>query len=276
MWCSLDRRALADYVARQIGNFFPDRVFLTDLPQFVNPALERVEYCFSRVRLKGFYDSDGPRFNHLHCDQYAIFLYYLANSAFRESPGHPIADKAYALNKALNGLDAYYEVELPDIFAVQHPVGTVLGRANYADYFIAYQNCTVGANLTGDYPAFGKGVVMYGGSRIIGKTHVGNNSLVSTGAILIDGGDLPADSVLHGIYPRQYHSRTKHEVVREIFGVSAVEELKQALKDEGYKEVDSLTVCESGHGNQIIQFGVRSVEVGPLAGIPEVIAALVS
>ena len=25
-------------------------------------------------------------------------------------------------------LDAFYEVELPDVFAVQHPVGTVLGR----------------------------------------------------------------------------------------------------------------------------------------------------
>ena len=65
--------------------------------------------------------------------------------------------------------------ELPNVFAVQHPVGTVLGRASYSDYFMAYQNCTVGANLKGDFPSFGKCAVMYGGSRIIGKTAIGNN-----------------------------------------------------------------------------------------------------
>ena len=82
--------------------------------------------------------------------------------------------------------------ELPDVFAVQHPVGTVLGRATYSDYFICYHNCTVGANLDNDYPSFGRGVVMYGGSRVIGKTVVGDNSFVSTGAIVIDGGTLRA------------------------------------------------------------------------------------
>ena len=135
-------------------------------------------------------------------------------------PAIPIADKAYALNKALHALDAFYEVELPDVFAVQHPVGTVLGRATYSDYFICYHNCTVGANLDNDYPAFGRGVVMYGGSRVIGKTVIGDNSFVSTGAIVIDGGKCEPDSVLHGIYPNARRSRTGRNVMRDIFGVS--------------------------------------------------------
>ena len=64
----------------------------------------------------------------------------------------------------MHAVDAFYEVQLPDVFAVQHPVGTVLGRANYSDYFICYHNCTVGANLDNDYPSFGRGIVMYGGA----------------------------------------------------------------------------------------------------------------
>jgi serine O-acetyltransferase len=216
---SLDRSDLAVYVRKQLENLFPDAADLSDLPILVDLALGRVEHCFSRVRLKGYFADGRPRFSHRHCDQYAIFLYYLSNSAFRERPGHPIADKAYALNKALHGLDAYYEVQLPDVFAVQHPVGTVLGRAGYSDYFICYHNCTVGANLDNDYPSFGRGVVMYGGSRIIGKTSVGDNSFVSTGSILINGGLLEPDSVLHGTHPNTGRSRTNRNVVRDIFGV---------------------------------------------------------
>ncbi len=219
MRLSLARTDLGLYVRRQFENLFPDGADLGDLQKFVDLALGRIEHCFSRVRLKGFFANGEARFSHWHSDQYAIFLYYLANSAFRERPGHPIADKAYALNKALHALDAFYEVELPEIFAVQHPVGTVLGRATYSDYFICYHNCTVGANLDNDYPAFGRGVVMYGGSRVIGKTAVGDNSFVSTGAIVIDGGACEPDSVLHGIYPNARRSRTERNVMRDIFGI---------------------------------------------------------
>jgi serine O-acetyltransferase len=217
---SLGHHELAVYVRRQFENLFPDGADLGDLPAFIDIALGRIEHCFSRVRLKGFFANGEARFSHWHSDQYAIFLYYLANTAFREKPGHPIADKAYALNKALHALDAFYEVELPDVFAVQHPVGTVLGRATYADYFICYHNCTVGANLENDYPSFGRGIVMYGGSRVIGKTAVGDNSFVSTGAIVIDGGALAGDSVLHGICPNARRSATSRNVVRDIFGVT--------------------------------------------------------
>jgi serine O-acetyltransferase len=218
---SLARTDLALYVRKQFENLFPDGTNLGDLPKLVELALGRVEHCFSRVRLKGFFADGEARFSHWHSDQYAIFLYYLANSAFREKPGHPIADKAYALNKALHALDAFYEVELPDVFAVQHPVGTVLGRATYSDYFICYHNCTVGANLDDDYPAFGRGVVMYGGSRVIGKTVVGDNSFVSTGAIVVDGGKYGPDSVLHGVHPNARRSAATRNVIRDIFGVSA-------------------------------------------------------
>src|SRR5438270_2621988 len=209
---SLSRTDLAQYVRKQFENTFPDATDLGDLPKFVDLALGRVEHCFSRVRLKGFFANGQASFSHWHCDQYAIFLYYLANSAFREKPGHPIADKAYALNKALHALDAFYEVELPDLFAVQHPVGTVLGRASYSDYFICYHNCTAGANLDNDYPSFGRGIVMYGGSRVIGRTSVGDNTFVSTGAIVIDGGPLEPNSVLHGTYPKAGRSRTDRDV----------------------------------------------------------------
>jgi serine O-acetyltransferase len=56
---------------------------------------------------------------------------------------------------------------------------------------------------------------------VIGKTAVGDNTFVSTGAIIIDGGALAADSVLHGIYPKAARSPTSRNVRRDIFGVDA-------------------------------------------------------
>ena len=44
-----------------------------------------------------------------------------------------IADKIYYLNKILHSVDIYHEVELPSTFFLEHPVGTVLGRAKYQD-----------------------------------------------------------------------------------------------------------------------------------------------
>lgn len=219
MRLSLPSPTLAAYVGRQMESLFPDGEGLGDLPRFVEIALERLEYCFSRLRLKGFYDADGPRFHHRHSDQYAIFLYYLSNTAFKERPGHPVAEKAYALNKALHACDLFYEVALPDIFALQHPVGTVLGRATYDDYFICYHNCTVGTNLDNDYPVFGRGVIMYSGSRIVGRTRVGENTFVATGTIVRDRPDLPANCVLFGVDPDTGTRPTSRSVIRDIFRV---------------------------------------------------------
>lgn len=209
---------LATYVRSQLDGLFPDGgAGMDDVARFVDAALERVRHCLVRVCAKGFHEADGPRFNHLHTDQYAIFLYYLSNTAFRLAPGHPVADKAYALNKALHGLDAFYEVALPDVFMLVHPVGTVLGRGTYGDYFCAYQNCTVGGNLAGDHPAFGEGVVMYGGSRVIGRCTIGDNVLVAAGASVLDA-SCPSGQVLFGAQGALGFKPTRWNVRRDIFG----------------------------------------------------------
>lgn len=217
MKTTLSRSALAAYVKHQFAHNFPDEAGLDEILRFVDGALERLEVCMSHIGVKGYGDADGPCFNHRHTDQYALFLYYLSNSAHRLSPGHPIAEKAYALNKALHGLDIFYEVTLPDVVLLVHPVGTVLGRGTYADYFCCYHNCTVGANFNDEYPIFNPGVVMYSGARIVGCTEVGANTFVGTGTIVRDAGRLPDHSVLFGVTPQVGIRPTERDVRRDIF-----------------------------------------------------------
>jgi len=133
---------LAVYVGRQLDSMFPvAEVPASELRVYVDAALERLEVCFSALHLKYFQEEGASRFDPLHTDQYAMFLWYLGNAVWRLRGDERLAARVYALNKALHAVDIFHEVELPDIWCLQHPVGAVLGRASYGDYFCFYQGC---------------------------------------------------------------------------------------------------------------------------------------
>jgi serine O-acetyltransferase len=86
----------------------------------------------------------------------------------------------------LHGIDVYYTIDLPDIFLFVHPVGTVLGTAKYSDYFLVYQNCTIGANLKGDHPILGRYLTVYEGASILGRCNIGKNCRIAAGSMIMD------------------------------------------------------------------------------------------
>jgi serine O-acetyltransferase len=217
MIISLDKTDLTSYVVRQLNSYFPDKsVTVQGLSSYVKHALERVEYCFSHINIKYFFDGQQTHFNHLHTDQYAMYLYFLSNTIYRLEGEPAIASKVYALNKALHAIDVFFEVELPDIFAFQHPVGTVLGRGKYSNYFYVYQRCSIGSNLKGEYPTLGEGVVMFGGSGVIGNSVVGENCWLSVGSLVMNM-DVPANSIVFGCSPENSIKATQRNVVRDLF-----------------------------------------------------------
>lgn len=220
MKTTLNRPELASYVARQMNAMFPDSApDAHALAQPVSEALERLDHCFAQARIKYFFDGEQSVFNHRNTDQYAMFLYFLSNSVFRRGGDSRIAETAYALNKALHSIDVFFEVQLPDVFVFQHPVGTVLGRAKYADFFFVYQRCSVGSSLEGKQPRFGEGVVMFGGSVVIGDCTVGDNSWFSVGSSVMDR-DVPAGSVVFGQSPNHVVKATSRDVKRDMFGLA--------------------------------------------------------
>lgn len=213
---SLPTDVLAAYVGRQAYAAFPDQDETGNLRAALPDTLERLRRCFSHVRLKGYWAAEGPHFNHLYTDQYAVFLYYLSNTAHRMGL-NSLAAKAYALNKALHAFDAFYEVDLPEVFAVVHPVGTVLGRGTYSDYLLVYQNVSVGADpFRPGHPRLGEGVVLYGGCRVIGNVSIGDNCLVSAGAAIM-AGETPDNHLVFGVHPANVLKPHRHDVRRDIF-----------------------------------------------------------
>jgi serine O-acetyltransferase len=195
---SLPAQGLARLAAAQANAFFPDEEPLApdDIMPAVPAALERLEHCFAAVDNKYFFDGDRPAFDHLHGDQYAMWLYFLANELFRREAPAATCSKLFLLNKALHGCDIYYEVALPSIFLLVHPLGTVLGRAEYSDYFVSYQRVGVGSNRD-VYPRFGRHVTLRPGAAVLGDCAIGDHCQVATESLVLDR-DLPPNTLYIG------------------------------------------------------------------------------
>lgn len=194
---SLDKPTLLQYVKHQLNTFFPDGQSLDSLrPSHLDTTLDRIEHCFIAIKNKYFRENGQVIFNHLHSDQYAMFLYLLSNTLHKDGADRNVCDKLFYLNRLLHGINVLYAVELPDIFFFTHPVGTVLGRAVYSDFLFVYQNCTIGNNHQ-QYPVLGKYLTLYTGSAVLGNCHIGDNCKISAGSILIDQ-DLEANKIYIG------------------------------------------------------------------------------
>lgn len=186
--------------SKQLSNFltFDYETELNELTISILNTLEKIETNFAYNKNK-YYSKEGKIFfNPFHSGQYSIFLYYLSNDLWKQNKSF-LADKVYYLNKILHSVDMYYEIELPDIFVLDHPVGSVLGRAEYSDYFSFAQNCTVGNNK-GIYPTFEEKVSLLSGSKVIGNSKIESNVIISANSYIKDT-NIPKNSIVFGQSP---------------------------------------------------------------------------
>lgn len=190
-------------VCRQLESLFlplsaAEKACLADM---MRRALPRCEHCYLHTRIKRYAENGVAVFNPYHSGQYAVFLYFLASTVGKQAAPEfrSLADRLYFLNKALNGLELYHEVEMPSIFMMDHPVGTVIGRAEFSDYFSFSQNCTVGNNWD-KYPRLGHHVAMLAGSKLIGDCRVGDHVILAANTCVIDT-DIPDGSIVFGSSP---------------------------------------------------------------------------
>ena len=141
-----------------------------------------------------------------------VALSLRAGSLYIPWGGASVSDKLYALNKAMASVDLFYQVELPDIFTFDHPLGSVMGRASYSDYFTFSQGCTVGNNR-GIYPRFGQSVFMLSDSNVIGDCEIGSNVIIGANAYVKDV-DIPSNSLVFGQSPNLVIKENRADAVR--------------------------------------------------------------
>lgn len=185
MLTSLNPSKLQLYITKQLSYFYPDECICSEvlLDKVINLALQRLALSFAKIKLPSFRQEGKPYFNHLNTDHYAMFLYLLSNTYWKETKDPVVASKLMYLNKTLHSFNCMYDTELPDIFCFIHLVGTVLGKAKYDNYLAVYQGVTVGSH-GGKSPEVGKYVSLLPHSQIIGACKLEDKVSVGVGVTL--------------------------------------------------------------------------------------------
>lgn len=184
---------------RQLDFFLPDQNERDCVDAVFEAVMKEVECGFNGICQKYYQlESGETRFNPHHSAQFGIFLYRLSKALARQEM-IKAADMVYALGKMRNSCDLFHQIDLPECFYMEHPIGSVLGRAEYGNNLVFQQNCTVGGNR-GVYPVLGDFVWLHANSSVIGNCRIGNNVFLAANTHVMNA-EIPDNSLVFGSSP---------------------------------------------------------------------------
>lgn len=106
----MNKNDLERYLAQQLCHLLPDTnvgevrpVISAHLPA----TLDRLHHLIQHVKMW-----TPGKFDHLHSTQYCTFLYLLSNEIFAQTGERELPTRLFLLNKALNAIDLFYEIDL--------------------------------------------------------------------------------------------------------------------------------------------------------------------
>lgn len=175
---------LSDSFSRQSLCLCGSEISLDDFGTVTKLAKEAYLYCLSRKKIKHF-----PSNILRHADEYCSFLVFLARQAYLNDYDF-LAETAYLLNRRIHAFECFYTRDMPSVFHLEHPVGSVLGQAAFGENLVVYQGVSVGGDPKMRYPQIGEGVVLFSKSSLIGSVVVGSNCAIGAG-VQIYGKSIP-------------------------------------------------------------------------------------
>lgn len=127
-------------------------------------------------------------------DQVTIFLILLNSEVFKKSP--KVAEMLYYYLRTRFCVEIFPSRKIPELFTLVHPLGTILGNAQYGEGMVFYQRVTIGGDSKLRYPVIGNNVILYSNSSVIGKSVVGDNSIIGAGVHIIEE-EIPDNVVVY-------------------------------------------------------------------------------
>ena len=178
-----------------------------DIEQYLLASLEISEKRFQLNKSKYFTSSNSKKaqFTATHYSSHALLLYQLSRECFLRGR-IDLAEKIYFLNVSTTATDLFYEVDLPLRTGCEHPLGSVIGRAQFSEsaslYF--YQQCTLGSNLNSIgkevYPVVDGSLFLYSKTTLVGDIKISGLVIAAHATYIKDIGPLN-DCIVFGEYP---------------------------------------------------------------------------
>lgn len=152
--------------------------------------------CDSFASFKKNHDAQINKYSEIscwnvdHCIHYFIFL----QSQLYTSGYHQLSEKVYYYFRTNFDVDIFPSRILPENFLLMHPLGSILGNAQYGNYLVVYQSVTIGGNPKLEYPIIGEGAVFFAGAKVIGNSKIGENAIIGA-SVTINNEDIPDNTV---------------------------------------------------------------------------------
>ena len=167
-------------IEHQVKNLFPAEKEIIFSKRVADFAFEKTVACIQTIKQ---WKSNG--FDCLISWQYASYLYFLSRQIFIEEENIDHATRIFLVNKAINSIELFYKIEMPNYFFLSHTTGLVFAQAKYGEYSVFHQSCTIGRSGD-DRPILGDGVILFPNSSVIGRCHVRENTVLAPGVQLVN------------------------------------------------------------------------------------------
>lgn len=184
---------VADYTNQLTTRFALEMDLVEDEVEFIDRHKKSVFQQFENNRKRQ--SNKYSELNIYNIDQTLHYYIFLQRSLFGLG-SLELAEKLYYFLRKTYCIDIHPSRLLPEYFLLVHPIGTVIGNASFADFLVVYQNVTVGGSPKLEYPTIGQACVLYGGSKIIGRSVLGDNVTVGAG-VIINNEQVPDNTILY-------------------------------------------------------------------------------
>lgn len=205
------------HLDRQLTNFWKGLYDIKKINSIMDRALQRVKNNFFYIAADRYWNEEKKLiFSVTDTSLWSVFLYIVSNELYHAGCIEE-ASVVYYLNKMMHSVEWFYAVDLPEIFMVEHPIGSVLGRAKYGNKLLVYQGVTVGGSKrNGDicYPVIGENVTLFANSTVLGDSIIGDDVIVSSGTYIINE-KIPNNCIVFGKSPNLTIVKKNKEAIKE-------------------------------------------------------------
>lgn len=212
-----EKGKILQYLDKQLSVFWDGLYEIEKIEQIMGIVLKRLEKNFSDILLERYWDENGKFIISVtDTSLWSILLYMISNELYHVG----FIDEAsvvYYLNKVLHSVEWFYAVDLPECFMVEHPIGSVLGKAKYGDELLVYQGVTVGGSKKRGnmcYPSIGKRVTLFANSTVLGDSVIGNNVIVSAETYIINE-KIPNNCIVFGKSPNLVIVKKEERIIKD-------------------------------------------------------------
>ncbi len=158
----------------QIKFFVNSKINIKNHDSILKRSIDKYLNCLSIKSIKHF---PNNIFN--SGDEFTTFLVFLSREAYLDDCVE-LAEATYLLNRRMNNFECFYTREMPDIFHLEHPIGSIIGQAKLSNFLVIYQGVTIGGDLKCRYPSIKEGVALFAKSSVIGDCKVGSNCVIGS------------------------------------------------------------------------------------------------